>query len=324
MLTALREVLADQDAPAGLAEAVGRLTERYRTGVDGGVPAMRSAIDRAAYIAARMPATATAVAAALRAGRARASAAWATVLDLGSGPGSALWAALDALDGVQALSAVERDDGLVALGRTLAAAGPDPLPATAWHVADLRAPPALGPHDLVTISYALGELDAAAQDTLVDAAWALAGDALAIIEPGTPRGAATVLRARARLIAQGAGLAAPCPHTAECPLARGDHAPGCAERTPGWCHFAVRLPRSRLHRAAKTASLGFEDEPFSYLVATRTPCGGPGARVIAPVRAHKGGVAYTACASDGLRAIDLPRRDPAWKAARDLTWGDWI
>jgi len=63
---------------------------------------------------------------------------------------------------------------------------------------------------------------------------------LVLVEPGTPAGYGRILRARDRLVGLGATLAAPCPHHAACPLTGED-----------WCHFSVRLPRSRDHRLAK-------------------------------------------------------------------------
>ena len=35
-----------------------------------------------------------------------------------------------------------------------------------------------------------------------------------------------------------------------------------------WCHFAVRLDRSRAHRQLEHAALGWEYEKFAYVIAT--------------------------------------------------------
>ena len=95
-------------------------------------------------------------------------------------------------------------------------------------------------------------------DAAVDAAWSRCAGALVLVEPGTPRDHARLMRMRARLVAAGARVSLPCPHSAPCPL-----------EAPDWCHFSVRLARSRDHKLLKGADAPFEDEKFAYLVATR-------------------------------------------------------
>src|SRR5262249_58863482 len=85
-----------------------------------------------------------------------------------------------------------------------------------------------GPHDLVVISSARGDLSAAAAEAVIRKAWACAKKFLVVIEPGTPRGFTAVNAARSFLIAGGAEVVAPCPHRKACPMAAaGD-----------WCHFS--------------------------------------------------------------------------------------
>ena len=83
-------------------------------------------------------------------------------------------------------------------------------------------------------SYLVGEMQDAERADLADLMWAKTSDTLLIVEPGTPAGYARIIALRGQLIAQGAHVAAPCPHDAECPLI-----------APDWCHFTQRLPRSR-------------------------------------------------------------------------------
>ncbi len=145
------------------------------------------------------------------------------------------------------------------------------------------------PFDLVVVGYALTEIADAVLPTLIDALWALTSGALAIVEPGTPRDHARLMAVRERLIALGAAVLAPCPHAAPCPLA-----------APDWCHFSVRLPRSRAHKLLKGAEAPFEDEKFAYLAVARG--GGPSApaRVIAPPRAGKAGISLKLCTDKGI------------------------
>jgi len=76
----------------------------------------------------------------------------------------------------------------------------------------------------------------------------------------------------------------------------------------------------------KGATLGFEDEKFSYLVVagaevgTRTP-----ARVIRPPEENKFSVKLSLCGPDGAQQRVVPSRDKAaFKAARKLAWGDSV
>jgi ribosomal protein RSM22 (predicted rRNA methylase) len=166
----------------------------------------------------------------------------------------------------------------------------------------------------VLASYALAEIAPAAQPGVVGALWAACRGVLAIVEPGTPAGYARILAARDALIAAGAAVLAPCPHANACPLV-----------APDWCHFSVRLPRSRDHRLAKSAEAPFEDEKFAYLLAARpqvaAAAGAP--RVLAHPRAGKPGVELKLCTPEGLERRFVGRRDkPAHAAARRLRWGD--
>jgi ribosomal protein RSM22 (predicted rRNA methylase) len=137
---------------------------------------------------------------------------------------------------------------------------------------------------------------------------------LVLVEPGTPAGFARILAARSVLVSEGANLLAPCPHARDCPLA-----------APDWCHFSVRLPRSRDHRFAKGADAPFEDEKFAYLIAARpqVAAAARSPRVLAPPRAGKPGIRLKLCGPEGLEARFVGRRDKAAHAqARRLGWGD--
>jgi ribosomal protein RSM22 (predicted rRNA methylase) len=91
-----------------------------------------------------------------------------------------------------------------------------------------------------------------------------------------------------------------------------------------WCHFSVRLPRSRDHRLAKGAEVPFEDEPYAYLLAARPGVGAPAAaRVLAPPRSGKPGIDLKLCTPGGLEGRFAARRDKAaYEVARRLDWGD--
>jgi ribosomal protein RSM22 (predicted rRNA methylase) len=231
-----------------------------------------------------------------------------------------LWPALARWPAIRRVTLLDRDPALLQLGVRLwgqagtgVGGGVAGGPAVESRTGDLAvgdAPAA----DLVVLSYALGEL---AQDRLAGAterALALASGALVIVEPGTPAGFARIRAARDRLRAAGATIAAPCPHDDACPMAGAD-----------WCHFAVRLERSRAHRQSKHAALGWEDEKYAYVVAVRDAVllrARAAARTIRRPRKDTGHVRLMLCAPGGLDEAIVTRRDPRYRAARDAAWGD--
>lgn len=186
------------------------------------------------------------------------------------------------------------------------AAGRELLPDARWVQGDVS--DARGPADLVLASYVLGEL----REPVAARLWEQATDTIAFIEPGTPAGYRRILDARAAVIEAGGHTVAPCPHDLPCPLPADD-----------WCHFAVRLPRSKLHRRAKGAELGYEDEKFSYAVLSREPVPKAAARIIRQPQVRSGHVILATCEPDGIHARTVSRKQGAlYKEAKDAAWGD--
>ncbi|WP_315919579.1 small ribosomal subunit Rsm22 family protein [Mesorhizobium sp. SP-1A] len=298
--------------PAALKEAARTLSERYRAETRDGRLHMAGDMAAKAYLAARLPATYAAVRASLdHAADALPEFSPRSLLDVGAGPGTALWAAADQWPGLEKATLLEASDPARKIGKTLAEA----LAAQVeWISGDAtldldRAPPA----DLVTVAYVLDELAPASLPKLVERLWGLAGGMLVVIEPGTPAGWRRILAVRAQLIEAGGHIVAPCPHQAPCPLA-----------APDWCHFARRVARSRIHRLTKDAEVPWEDEKFIYLAVSRQPASGFAARVLAPPKSGSGKVALKLCQADGTAAERLiTKRDgDAFRRARRADWGD--
>jgi len=300
-------------AMSGLAKSVEALSQRYRNEVRDDRLHLADEASALAYIAARMPATYASTRASLAAAAdALPDFAPATALDVGAGPGTALWAAVSTWPGISDALLLEASPVIRAWGERLSGfAGPSQI---AWRHADIRNPlPDIAARDLVMLAYVLDELAPEDRDRVVDRLWALTAGVLVIVEPGTPKGWLRILAARGRLLAAGAHIAAPCPHGAACPLA-----------APDWCHFGARVARSRIHRLAKDAEVPWEDEKFIYLAASRTPARATGARVIAPPQPASGRVTLKLCKGDGAAAQRLVsrREGAAFKAARRSDWGD--
>ena len=312
---ALRRSLAellDGLPPTQAAGAVDRLIATYRGDTPTHAPILRDRADVAAYAAYRMPATFEAVRSALAA-FADAVPGWApgSHVDVGGGTGAATWAVTDTWAGERPVTVLDWAEPALALGRELAAANPA-LAGARWQRARIGAGLELEPVDLLTVSYVLNELTETDRAALVDAA-ADAARSVVIVEAGTPAGYARVIEARDRLVRAGFRVAAPCPHSAACPIVPGSD----------WCHFAARVGRSSLHRWVKGGSLAYEDEKFSYVAATRLPAEPADARVVRRPQIRKGQVLLDLCERDeALRRTTVTKRHgDLYRAARDTDWG---
>ncbi|MGY6025141.1 small ribosomal subunit Rsm22 family protein [Streptomyces spinosirectus] len=305
--------LLDGLPPKRAAQAVERLIAHYRGATPTDAPILRDRADVAAYAAYRMPATFEAVRAALQA-FADAVPGWVpgSHVDVGGGTGAATWAVSATWSGARSVTVLDWAEPALALGREIAAANPA-LERAGWRRARIGKDLGLDDTDLVTVSYVLNELTEADRGALVDAA-ASAARAVVIVEAGTPGGYARVIEARDRLIAAGFHIAAPCPHSAACPIVPGQD----------WCHFSARVSRSSLHRQVKGGSLPYEDEKFSYVAATRLPVAPAASRVVRRPQIRKGQVLLELCERDERlsRTTVTKRHGDLYKAARDADWGD--
>lgn len=302
-----------------LRAASARLTECYHCAEGKHFQAaLSNAEQRAAYLVVRVPATFAAAVAALTWTRESYADEAGSVLDLGSGPGTALWAATQVFPGLHSATAVERDARLIEIAQRLSShATHAALREACWLQGDLTAPLPEGTWDLVVCSYALNELREAQRAAFIRQAWERTKKLLVVIEPGTKAGFANILALRTRLLAEGAALAAPCPNALACPMARGED----------WCHFPARVERTAEHRRLKQASLGHEDEKFSYAAfsrsTTQSPVQRPNARIARHPKVFSGYTQLTLCREGEIAQTTITRsKKEDWRRLKHLGWGD--
>src|SRR5262249_54062535 len=136
-----------------------------------------------------------------------------------------------------------------------------------------------------------------------------------------------------------AEILAPCPHKHACPMATaGASTPErqpvlsakSAERAKAahsggdWCHFSQRLERTAQHRQLKGGALGYEDEKFSYVIASRQDVPLEGGRIVRHPGRHSGHIQLALCTSAGrLETKTITRSSKqAFRLARKAEWGD--
>jgi ribosomal protein RSM22 (predicted rRNA methylase) len=296
------------------------LSERYRAERDPREstprPLASGRKEALGYAALVLPAAYAQLAGAMSATAQRASAfAPTTMLDLGSGPGTALWAAAEQWPSLVTMHAWERESAFIELGRKLAAGSSQQVVRQArWRQVTLGGtlPRHTPRYDLIVIGHVLNEMDVRTRTELVRSAWERCAGVLLIVEPGTSAAFLVVREARDLLLVAGAHTLAPCAHDEPCPLVN------------DWCHFPQRLHRPQFQRRAKEASAGWEEAKFSYAAMARF---GPDSliwgRLIHQPQVNKAGAELVVSSREGIVRPRIPRRDrPAFKSASDLKWGD--
>ncbi len=273
-------------------------------------------VDGAAYLTSRLPGTYAATSDALAEARARCTGPGpASLLDVGSGPGTAAWAALGLFPTLVSITLLDASPAMLDLARRLAARSPwEALRNAAFDERDLTSPGDVPPADLVVAAYAMGELAgphlSQAADRLIGAARRL----LVVVEPGTPAGFRRILGIRGRALARGWHVVAPCPHEDACPLASDD-----------WCHFPARYQRTAGERRARGGTRPFADEKYAYVALVPGGIVSGGERVIGRPRRQRGHLEVRLCTPGGLREADASRRDgELYRRLREARWGSWL
>lgn len=239
-----------------------------------------------------------------------------SMLDVGSGPGTALFAACSVWEGLNRLVAIERQATLISIARALVyqfqKAGELPIPFDnlSWECAPVDSCVSKEQADLSVASYMLGELSESDVFACIDSIWSRTKRCFVIVEPGTMKGFARLKRVRKHLIDRGAHIVAPCGGNWGC---QGE-----------WCHFSDRVTRTRLHQSIKEATLAYEDEHYCYLVASKEAVPFAGARIVGRVRSNKFQTVVPVCSEGGaLCNVTYGKRTQAreYKEAKRWHWG---
>jgi SAM-dependent methyltransferase len=239
------------------------------------------------------------------------------VLDLGSGPGPAAFAALDA--GAAEVVAADRSRAALAAATALAAEAGEPLSAREWNPtrpAPLRDLGGGRAFDLVVMGHVLNELwkgqdEDARRAALVEEALGLVspGGSLVVIEPALRETSRALLRVRDLLVARGIAVRAPCLFRGACPA---------LAREGDWCHAERPVePPGLVAQIGKAAGLRREAVKMSYLVLAprgegwAEPPPGRVFRVVSEPLAGKGRRRYMGCGPEGRMGLSLQERHVA-------------
>lgn len=295
-----------------LREASQILTRHYHEQRASSASLFQNAAARAAYLAVRMPATYAAIHRALLECKQRMYAAPRSFLDLGAGPGTGSWAAAEIFPELDSITLIEQSRPMAEIGQRFCKEAEAPfLQSATWLCQSIKN--AIPSVDLALLSYVIAELQPSQIESLLERLWDQV-NTIVIIEPGTPEGYRRILKIRDWALRRESYLIAPCPHRDVCPV-----------QTPDWCHFPARIERTRMHKFLKGASLGYEDEKFSYLAFGKSPSRIPKGRIVGFIKKSSGFVQLPLCTQGKLEKTIVSRKHESYRLARDSEWGDsWM
>lgn len=304
----LQQILEDY-TESELTDAYQQLSHRYRQ--PNYRPGFQNKAEVKAYAAARMPATVAAIARTLK--ELPQTFTPTSVLDLGAGTGAASFGVLQHFSSVKNLTLIEQDGHALACAKELIQLIKKEIQVkfTQQNLCDYVDDK---PVDLVVLSYVLNELPTGEQQAIIEKLMANQSRYILILMPGTPVCFQQLLILRKQAIEAGYFVAAPCTHQQGCPM---------ATALTDWCHFKVRLPRTRTHRLFKEATLNFEDEKFCYLLLSKNAVSASTARIVKNPLHRSGHSLFDVCEDGQLKRVIIGRKHKSlYKTAVKLSWGD--
>ncbi|KAI9496757.1 mitochondrial small ribosomal subunit Rsm22-domain-containing protein [Zychaea mexicana] len=260
-----------------------------------------------------------------------------SILDFGTGPGTALWAAQEVFSDLQSYVGVDLSEDMLNIAERLQANLSPYANMEFKRYLGAVVPNAPKP-DLVVSAFTIGDLPSQAlQRSIVDQLWEHAGDILVLVDRGTPIGFSNIARARQWILDQhkdDVHVVAPCPHDRPCPLL---YSPD-ARPDAFWCHFSQRVQRPPFLMKTKHSKFNLEDSKYAYVVLRRgsrskaesshddlPEAAYTWPRLIQPPLKKHGHVVMDVCAKEGeIQRMVIPKSQGKipYRDARKAAWGD--
>lgn len=284
------------------------VSNRYRNNDGRGKKLLTKESEAVSYVISRMPATYAAVSSVLEQTLNNYNEDITSVIDVGAGTGAVVWAVNDVAT-INAIKCFEREESMINIGKKLMEN--TDLNDVRWEKFDILQDEIQEKADLVITSYMINELPKGDREKAVEKLWNATNKLLVIIEPGTPAGFANILEIRRNLLKAGGHIVAPCCCLHECPIPKDD-----------WCAFYARVARSSVHRQAKSGTLGYEDEKFSYIAFSKVPVDNSGERILRHPQINSGYVNVKVCSANGIEEKTYSKKDKEiYKKVRKMDAG---
>ncbi|WP_426348332.1 small ribosomal subunit Rsm22 family protein [Alloiococcus sp. CFN-8] len=305
------EVMTADVPVSALIKTSENITKKYRNESGRGKRLIVDDQEALVYSIVRMPATYSSISSVLKYVFEYNAYDIKTVLDVGAGTGAATWAIMEAIDDVEMVTCIEREEAMIKLGKALMEEE-EFYNRVSWINSDACNMNLSENYDLIIASYALNELTESDRERVVNNLWNHANKLLVIIEPGTPVGFSHIKIIRNNILKEVGNIIAPCPHSKACPM-----------EEDNWCHFSCRVSRTKLHKLLKGGDVPYEDEKYSYVAFSKESSGLCDSRILRHPIIETGRVTLELCTDSGLESKTVTKKQKElYKAARKSKWGD--
>ncbi len=289
--------------------------ERYMEREKDGEHFLHDRGDIMAYLAMRVPATYAQIMGALtQIQEVMPSFQPKSLLDIGSGPGTATWAAQSIFPSLKHATLVDREKQFLYFGQEIMQKAQIPL-ATSWERSDIRTFSGTN-YDLILVANVLNELSSHDVTELLQYLTARCTGIMVVIEPGTPNGFAIVQKAT---MASSLNIIAPYINSK------------VTKSNDYWIHFPERFTRpefqKRIRQHMRDDSLSasdWEEAKYSYVAMSKLPIEKSFyGRCVGKVEKQKGLVKVPLLTENGIETVTvLKRNKQAYNFAKEVRWGD--
>ncbi len=283
---------------------------------------LKDSVDVAAYLGLRVPATYAQIASALlQVKESFPEFKVESVLDLGSGPGTGVWAAKLVYPELKKATCIDNEGNLLTTGREIFTASGLNVDVS-WEPDSLRSD--FGSKnkkfDLVIISSVLNELTEEERIRVVSRAFTQCSGVLVIVEPGTPKGAKIVEESYQTFENKSIIVA---PYVSNNFTQGGEH----------WIHFPQRFIRPEFQRRVRQhmrissmMASDWEETKYSYIALSKhEPKTSAWGRLLAPIKKQKAWFDLTVLTEKGIEKLQVFKRDKEkYNLVRKLKWGDTV
>ncbi|KAI8996926.1 mitochondrial small ribosomal subunit Rsm22-domain-containing protein [Pilobolus umbonatus] len=257
-----------------------------------------------------------------------------SMLDFGTGPGTAIWAANEVFD-IKKHVGIDISEDMLRIAEDIEGivkkSDSEPVEFKRYLTFNPKDPPT----DLVISAFTLSDIASMAlQKSTVEQLWKQTGDILVLVDRGTPIGFSNIAKARQWILdmeKDNAHVVAPCPNDKPCPLLFSP----TADPNNVWCHFSQRVQRPNFLMKTKHSKFNAEDSMYSYVVLrkgsrplmddTMETQAYQWPRLIQPPLKRNGHVVMDVCSTNGtIERMVVPKSQGKvpYRDARKVMWGD--